>query len=57
MLKQTKINDIKKLVDLISLFPKLKLLNLEDNEIEKEEIEKVKDIIEQKGFNRDIIKY
>ena len=38
VLKQNRIKDIEKLDDVISLFPNLELLNLEDNNIKNEEI-------------------
>ena len=57
VVKQNKIKDIEKLVDIISSFPKLELLNLENNYIEKERIEKVIGKIKEKGFENLKIKY
>ena len=50
VLKQNKINNVEELVNIISNFPKLKILNLEDNNIEKEKIEKVLEQLKEKGF-------
>ena len=50
VLKQNKINNVEELVIIISNFPKLKILNLEDNNIEKEKIEKVLEQLKEKGF-------
>ena len=50
VLKQNKINNVEELVNIISNFPKLKILNLEDNHIEKEKIEKVLEQLKEKGF-------
>jgi len=52
VLKQNKINNIEELVDIINLFPNLKLLNIEDNDIEKGIIEKVIAQIKIKGFEK-----
>ena len=56
--KQNGIKNIEKLVDIIHLFPNLKLFNIEDNGIEKERMEKVvKKIKEIKGFKSLEFKY
>ena len=57
VLKQNKIKDIKKFVDIARSFPKLELLNVEDNNIQKETIEKVIEKVKEKGFEKLIIKY
>ena len=50
VLKQNKIKDIEKLVDIISNFPNLKLLNIQDNEIEEIKVEKIREILKEKGY-------
>jgi hypothetical protein len=57
VLKQNKIKDIEKLVDIIVLFPNIQLINIEDNDIEKERVKKVIEKIEEKGFDKLKIKY
>ena len=57
VVKQNRIKDIEKLLDIISLFPSLELFNIEDNEIEKEKIETVVAKIKEKGFENLTIKY
>ena len=52
VLKQNKINNIEELVDIINLFPNLKILNIEDNDIEKGIIEKVIAQVKIKGFEK-----
>lgn len=57
ILKQNKIKDIEKLIDIISSFQNLKLLNIEDNEIEKEKVEITLKKIEEKGFKELKVQY
>ena len=49
VVKQNKIKDIEKLVDIILPFQNLELFNIEDNAIEKEKIEFVINKIKEKG--------
>ena len=57
VLKQNKIKDIEKLVDIIDSFPKLEILNIENNNIEKEKIEIVIKKIKEKQNKKLLIKY
>ena len=57
VLKQNKIKDIEKFVDIAPSFPKLELLNIEDNNIAKDIIEKVIEKIREKGIDKLTIKY
>jgi len=57
VLKENKIKDIEKFVDIAPFFPKLELLNIEDNDIKKEKIVKVIEKLKEKGFEKLIIKY
>ena len=57
VLKQNKIEDIKELVDIIEPFKSLELLNIEDNDIKKDDIEIVIKEIKKKGFDKLVIKY
>ena len=57
VLKQNRINNIEELVNIISSFPNLNLLNLEDNKIDKKKIEKIINQIKLKGFEKLKIKY
>lgn len=50
VLKQNKIKDIEKLVELIIYFPNLKLLNIQDNDIQEIRIEKIRKILQEKGY-------
>ena len=57
ILKQTRIKDIEKLIDILSSFPKLELLNIEGNKIEKERIKRVIEKIKEKKFEKLKIQY
>ena len=50
VLKGNKINNIEDIVKIIHKFPKLEILNIKDNGIEKERIENVIKILKEKGF-------
>ena len=50
VLKQNKIKDIEKLVELIIYFPNLELLNIQDNDIQEIRIEKIRKILQEKGY-------
>lgn len=56
ILISNEIKDIEKLVDIIELFPRLELLNIEDNEIENGRVENVIKKIKGKGFDKLVIK-
>ena len=58
ILKVNKIKNIEKLIEIIQKFPNLKLLNIEDNGIEKERCENVLNKIKSiKGFEDFVLKY
>ena len=58
ILKVNKIKNIEKLIEIIQKFPNLKLLNIEDNGIEKERCENVLNKIKSiKAFEDFVLKY